>query len=127
MSELPGPRTSDSVIARLPHCLRALAPARRIGQPAETTDGRVILVARFDGNVDALISAYDKAHDVIMSRGGAVPIGPGFLGQTGIMVFARLASRAGMEPACQRFAPESSAWASSWRDRRCQRAPRARA
>jgi hypothetical protein len=53
----------------------ALAPARGIGQAAEMTDGRVILVARFDGNVDALIGAYDKAHDVIMSRGGAVPIG----------------------------------------------------
>ena len=34
-----------------------------------------MLVARFDGDVDALTAAYDKAHEVIMSRGGAVPIG----------------------------------------------------
>jgi len=39
------------------------------------TEGRIVLVARFDGDVDALTAAYDKAHEVIMSRGGAVPIG----------------------------------------------------
>jgi hypothetical protein len=47
----------------------------RIGHPAEMTERRVMLLARFDGDVDALIAAYDKAHEAIMSRGGAVPIG----------------------------------------------------
>src|SRR5688572_29055540 len=35
----------------------------------------VMLIARFDGNVDELTKAYDKAHALIMSRGGAVAIG----------------------------------------------------
>jgi hypothetical protein len=30
------------------------------------TQGRVVLVARFDGDVDALTAAYDKAHEVMM-------------------------------------------------------------
>jgi hypothetical protein len=37
--------------------------------------GHVMLIARFDGHVDDLKAAYDKAHDLVMSRGGAVPIG----------------------------------------------------
>jgi hypothetical protein len=35
----------------------------------------VMLVARFDGDVDELLAAYDRAHGLIMSRGGAVPSG----------------------------------------------------
>lgn len=35
----------------------------------------VMLIARFDGDVRQLIEAYDRAHAVIMSRGGAVPSG----------------------------------------------------
>jgi hypothetical protein len=35
----------------------------------------VMLIARFDGDVDELTRAYDRAHAVIMERGGAVPIG----------------------------------------------------
>ena len=34
-----------------------------------------MLIARFDGDVEYLMAAYDKAHDLIMSRGGAVPVG----------------------------------------------------
>lgn len=34
-----------------------------------------MLIARFDGDVDELRAAYDRAHALIMSRGGAVPIG----------------------------------------------------
>jgi len=34
-----------------------------------------MLIARFDGSVEYLKAAYDKAHDLIMSRGGAVPVG----------------------------------------------------
>ncbi len=35
----------------------------------------VMLIARFDGDVGELTAAYDRAHDFIMSRGGAVPVG----------------------------------------------------
>ena len=35
----------------------------------------VMLIARFDGDTEHLTAAYDKAHELIMSRGGAVPIG----------------------------------------------------
>lgn len=35
----------------------------------------VMLVARFDGDVAELTEAYDRAHALIMSRGGAVPSG----------------------------------------------------
>jgi len=35
----------------------------------------VVLVARFPGDVGELIEAYDRAHAVIMSRGGAGPSG----------------------------------------------------
>src|SRR5262245_55687006 len=35
----------------------------------------VMLIARFDGDVDELVEAYDRAHTLIMERGGAVPIG----------------------------------------------------
>src|SRR3954447_27060678 len=35
----------------------------------------VMLVARFDGDVNELSAAYDRAHALIMSRGGAVPSG----------------------------------------------------
>jgi hypothetical protein len=31
---------------------------------------RVLLIARWDGDVDALQTAYDKAHRLIMDRGG---------------------------------------------------------
>lgn len=34
-----------------------------------------MLIARFDGDVDELKDAYDRAHALIMSRGGAVPMG----------------------------------------------------
>jgi len=35
----------------------------------------VMLIARFEGDVRQLAEAYDRAHALIMSRGGAVPIG----------------------------------------------------
>jgi len=35
----------------------------------------VMLIARFDGDVNQLAQAYDKAHAVIMSRGGATGAG----------------------------------------------------
>jgi hypothetical protein len=35
----------------------------------------VMLIARFDGDVPELIRAYDRAHALIMSQGGAVPSG----------------------------------------------------
>jgi hypothetical protein len=35
----------------------------------------VMLIARFDGDVKGLTEAYDRAHALIMERGGAVPIG----------------------------------------------------
>lgn len=35
----------------------------------------VMLIARFHGDVDELSDAYDRAHVLIMSRGGAVPSG----------------------------------------------------
>ena len=35
----------------------------------------VMLIARFDGDVDALTQAYDRAHATIMSRGGATGVG----------------------------------------------------
>jgi hypothetical protein len=34
-----------------------------------------MLIARFDGDVEELTAAYDRAHHLIMSRGGAVPSG----------------------------------------------------
>lgn len=34
-----------------------------------------MLIARFDGDVGELTAAYDRAHALIMSRGGAVPSG----------------------------------------------------
>lgn len=34
-----------------------------------------MLIARFDGDVHELTAAYDRAHALIMSRGGAVPMG----------------------------------------------------
>lgn len=34
-----------------------------------------MLIARFDGDVRQLVEAYDRAHSLIMSRGGATPIG----------------------------------------------------
>jgi hypothetical protein len=34
-----------------------------------------MLIARFEGDVGPLAEAYDRAHALIMSRGGAVPIG----------------------------------------------------
>lgn len=34
-----------------------------------------MLIARFEGDVNDLMAAYDKAHDLIMRRGGAVPVG----------------------------------------------------
>jgi hypothetical protein len=35
----------------------------------------VMLIARFDGDVDQLRGAYDRAHALIMSRGGATGVG----------------------------------------------------
>ena len=35
----------------------------------------VMLIARFDGDVDQLRQAYDRAHALIMSRGGATGVG----------------------------------------------------
>ena len=35
----------------------------------------VMLIARFEGDVDELTQAYDRAHALIMSRGGAVSSG----------------------------------------------------
>jgi hypothetical protein len=34
-----------------------------------------MLIARFDGDVELLAQAYDRAHALIMSRGGATPAG----------------------------------------------------
>jgi hypothetical protein len=34
-----------------------------------------MLIARFHGDVEELTAAYDRAHSLIMSRGGAVPSG----------------------------------------------------
>lgn len=39
------------------------------GQP-RTEGGRVLLIARWDGDVAALTRAYDEAHRLIMERGG---------------------------------------------------------
>jgi hypothetical protein len=39
------------------------------------SQGRVMLIARFDGDVEHLRAAYDKGHHLIMSRGGAVQFG----------------------------------------------------
>jgi hypothetical protein len=38
-------------------------------------DMAVMLIARFDGDVDQLTRAYDGAHALIMSRGGATGVG----------------------------------------------------
>jgi hypothetical protein len=35
----------------------------------------VMLIARYEGELDELLPAYDRAHGLIMSRGGAVPSG----------------------------------------------------
>jgi hypothetical protein len=35
----------------------------------------VMLIARFDGDVGELTAAYDRVHALVMSRGGAVPVG----------------------------------------------------
>ena len=34
-----------------------------------------MLIARFDGDVQELTAAYDRAHEMIMSRGGAESVG----------------------------------------------------
>jgi hypothetical protein len=34
-----------------------------------------MLIARFDGDVNELRAAYDRAHALVVSRGGAVPMG----------------------------------------------------
>jgi hypothetical protein len=34
-----------------------------------------MLIARFEGDVTELAAAYDRAHALIMNRGGAVPVG----------------------------------------------------
>lgn len=34
-----------------------------------------MLIARFDGEVEQLKEAYDRAHALILSRGGAIPFG----------------------------------------------------
>lgn len=35
----------------------------------------VMLIARFDGDIDRLTEAYDRAHALILSRGGTASIG----------------------------------------------------
>ena len=35
------------------------------------TQVHVMLIARFDGDVEHLTAAYDQAHELILSRGGA--------------------------------------------------------
>jgi len=35
----------------------------------------VMLIARFAGNVEKLVAAYDRAHEMIMSKGGGEPSG----------------------------------------------------
>jgi hypothetical protein len=35
----------------------------------------VVLIARFDGDIERLTEAYDRAHAQIMSRGGATSVG----------------------------------------------------
>ena len=42
---------------------------------AEAARMTVMLIARFDGDVDQLRSAYDRAHASIMARGGAASAG----------------------------------------------------
>jgi len=44
-------------------------------RPPGGTEMPVMLIARFDGDVRELTEAYDRAHALIMSRGGAVSIG----------------------------------------------------
>jgi hypothetical protein len=49
-----------------------------VGSPhhaLEAAQMAVLLIARFDGDVGQLAEAYDRAHALIMSRGGAVPSG----------------------------------------------------
>ena len=46
-----------------------------VGNHLLMLQGQVVLIARFDGDVETLAGAYDRAHDLIMSRGGAVPAG----------------------------------------------------
>ncbi|MFN2556419.1 MAG: hypothetical protein ABR592_06015 [Nitriliruptorales bacterium] len=41
----------------------------------ETWEMAVMLIARFDGDVRELIQAYDRAHALITSRGGATSFG----------------------------------------------------
>jgi len=45
------------------------------GQCAAVFTGQVVLIARFEGDVAKLATAYDRAHDLIMRRGGAVRVG----------------------------------------------------
>jgi hypothetical protein len=37
--------------------------------------GQVMLIARFEGDVAELAAAYERVHDLIMRRGGPVPVG----------------------------------------------------
>ena len=46
---------------------------RRVGLYADAM--AAMLIAKFVGNVDELKSAYDRAHALIVERGGAVPFG----------------------------------------------------
>lgn len=39
------------------------------------TEGYVVLIARFDGDIERLTAAYNEGHALIMSRGGAVSVG----------------------------------------------------
>lgn len=34
-----------------------------------------MLIARFEGDIDGLMAAYDQAHELVMRNGGAVPFG----------------------------------------------------
>ena len=54
---------------------RRVVPPTSIGQYEWMFKEHVVLIARFDGDLDDLTAAYDRAHDLIMRRGGAVPVG----------------------------------------------------
>lgn len=62
-----------------PHGRPSLALTATIARILCGADGGVrvaaMLIARFDGDVARLTDAYDKAHALIMSRGGATGVG----------------------------------------------------
>jgi hypothetical protein len=48
---------------------------RAVGADLNAKGVPVVLIARFEGNVEDLREAYDRAHALIMSRGGATRFG----------------------------------------------------